>query len=80
MIEDVYKFNFVNERISNDTHDELLLISVVEACELTGIGRNTMLKLSKQKGFPGIISKHKIRIDKNQLVDWLKKNYSKYKN
>lgn len=73
---DIYKLNIKEEK----ANDELLLISVAEACACTGIGRNTMLKLSKQKGFPGIVSKHKIRIDKSKLVDWLKKNYYKYIN
>ena len=59
--------------------NEPLLISVKEACELTHIGRNTMLKLAKMKGFPALILPHKILIDKLGLPTWLRKNYGKYK-
>ena len=52
-------------------NDEPLLIKVNEACKLMNIGRNTMYKLVRVKGFPAIIflSKNKkkpqILIDKN---------------
>ncbi len=64
---------------SSQSIDEPILISVSEACKYTNIGRNTMLKLVKMKGFPALIFAHKILIDKNQLPIWFSKNYGKYK-
>ena len=58
---------------------EPILIGVKEACKLMGIGRNTMLKLVKMKGFPAIIFSHKILIDKNSLPIWVTKNYGRFK-
>lgn len=55
------------------------LITVEEACELTNLGRNTMLKLVKMKGFPAIILPHKILIDKSMLPIWISKNYGYYR-
>lgn len=59
--------------------NEPLLITVEEACKLTNIGRNTMLKFVKMKGFPAIILPHKILIDKSMLPVWISKNYGYYK-
>lgn len=73
---DIYKINFRKEKNDN----EPILISVEEAMKLTGIGRNRLLKFTKQKGFPALIFPHKIRIDKKQLSIWLQKNYGIYKN
>lgn len=53
-------------------------IKISEACKYTNIGRNTMLKLVKMKGFPALISSRKILIDKEQLPIWLSKNYGRY--
>lgn len=72
---DIYKFNFKKEK----PDDELLLISVEEACKLTGIGRNTMLKFARLPSFPSTNAKRNNRIDPTKLKDWLLKNYSKYK-
>lgn len=63
-----------NEKNDND----ILLITVKEACRITNIGRNTMLKLVKLKGFPALIFKRKILIDKNELPNWIRKNYGKW--
>ena len=64
-----------------DTNQEdTILITVKEACKYTQIGRNTMLKLAKMKGFPALIFPHKILIDKSMLPVWLRQNYGKYKN
>ena len=71
-----YIFNFVDNNINNTP----LLIGIKEACKFVGIGRNTLLKLSKQKGFPALIFPHKILIDKKQLPIWLSKNYGRDKN
>lgn len=62
-----------------DNNKEPVLINVQNACQLTHIGRNTMLKLVRIKGFPAIIFPHKILIDKNRIQDWLSKNYGRYK-
>lgn len=57
-----------------------ILIGVEEACKYTNIGRNTMLKLVKTKGFPALIFPRKILIDKKMLPIWLQQNYGKFKN
>ena len=58
---------------------EPILITVEEACKLMNIGRNTMLKLVKMKGFPALIFPHMIRIDPQNLPIWIAKNYGKFK-
>ena len=58
---------------------EPILIGVKEACKLMGVGRNTMLKFVKMKGFPALILSHKILIDKNSLPMWVAKNYGRFK-
>ena len=65
----------------NDKNEEVerILISVEEACKITGIGRNTMLKLVKTPGFPALLLSRKILIDKNGFLSWLVKNYGKWK-
>lgn len=73
---DIYKINFREEKNNN----EPILINVEEAMKLTGIGRNRLLKFTKQRGFPALIFPHKILIDKKQLSIWLQKNYGIYKN
>ena len=50
-----------------DDNNECLGISIDEACKLLGIGRNLMLKLVHVQGFPAIIFKRKIIINKNLL-------------
>ena len=60
-------------------NEEVLLIKVEEACKIMNLGRNTMLKLVRTKGFPAIISSHKILIDKQELPNWISKNYGKFK-
>ena len=60
-------------------NEEVLLIKVEEACKIMNLGRNTMLKLVKTKVFPAIISSHKILIDKQELPNWISKNYGKFK-
>jgi len=47
-----------------DDNNECLGISIDEACKLLGIGRNLMLKLVHVQGFPAIIFKRKIIINK----------------
>ena len=66
-----------NELTEISTHT--LYISVSEAVKLTGIGRNKMLKFAKMKGFPAIITPHKIQIDSQMLPIWLRKHYGNYK-
>lgn len=56
-----------------------LLITVDEACKCLNIGRNTLYKLAKLKGFPAIILPKKILIDRNQLPTWISKNYGTYR-
>jgi excisionase family DNA binding protein len=60
-------------------NDEPLLVSVAEAAKIMGVGRNTMLRFAKIKGFPALVLPHKILIDKSQLQNWISKNYGIYK-
>lgn len=53
-------------------------ISVDEARQQLGIGRNLMLKLVKVDGFPAIRFKRKIIINGNKLQEWFDKNYGEY--
>ena len=57
-----------------------LLISVKEACKIVWIGRNSLLKMVRLRGFPAIIMPGKILIDKSELPNWIRKNYGKYEN
>ena len=61
-----------------DDNNECLGISIDEACKLLGIGRNLMLKLVHVQGFPAIIFKRKIIINKNLLPKWFDDNRGKY--
>lgn len=53
-------------------------ITVEEARERLGIGRNLMLKLVKVDGFPAIRFKRKIIINGKKLQDWFDQNYGQY--
>lgn len=57
---------------------EKITITVTEAAKMLGVGRNTMLEFVKMKGFPAIILKRKILIDKEALPKWFANNYGKY--
>lgn len=72
--------SYLNILDTINREDEPYYIKISEACKYTNIGRNTMLKLAKMKGFPALISSKKILIDKEQLPIWLSKNYSRYVN
>ncbi len=61
-------------------NDEKLSLSVTEAAELLGIGRNLMLKLVTVPGFPAIRFKKKILINKNKLQQWFDENTGTYGN
>ena len=55
-------------------------ITIDEAREMLGIGRNLMLQLVKVKGFPAIKFKKKIIIDKELLPKWFAENCGQYGN
>lgn len=55
-------------------------ISVDEAAQLLGIGKNLMLKLVTVEGFPAIRFKRKIIINKNKLQQWFDENTGVYGN
>ena len=59
-------------------NEDKLCISIEEARQMLGIGRNLMLELIKTDGFPCIRFKRKIIIDKQKLKDWITDNYGKY--
>ena len=61
-----------------DEKKEKLLITINEAKQLLGIGRNLMLELVKVRGFPAIRFKRKILINKSKLQSWLDENSGKY--
>ena len=58
-----------------ELEDDVILITIKEACRITNIGRNTMLKLSKTKGFPAFRFKRKKFIDRGELPNWIGRNY-----
>ena len=53
-------------------------LTVDEAREMLGIGRNLMLKLVKVKGFPAVRFKRKIIINKELLPKWFEENWGEY--
>ena len=56
----------------NKEKTEPILIGIKEACELTGIGRNTMLDVVKLDNFPSVkFKKRKILINRQQLIEWV---------
>ena len=55
-------------------------ITIDEAREMLGIGRNLMLQLVKVKGFPAIKFKKKIIINKELLPKWFAENCGQYGN
>lgn len=65
--------------INSEINNNPILIGVEEACKIVGIGKNTMYKLIKMKGFPALIFPHKVLIDKNNLESWISKNYGIYR-
>lgn len=55
-----------------ENKQETIFIGIKEACELTGIGRNTMLDLVKMDSCPAIKpKKRKILINKQQFIEWV---------
>ena len=78
MIDDSYKLNFKTE--DDDNNQDVVFVKLKQACKMTNVGRNTMHRLSKMKDFPGLVSPNKILVDKNEIHNWLKKNYPKYAN
>ena len=44
-----------SENTDENLENEPILISITDACKVVGVGRNTMLKLAKIKGFPALI-------------------------
>lgn len=57
---------------------ERLGISVDEAREILGIGKNLMLELVKLDGFPAVRFKRKIIINKELMIKWFAENSGKY--
>lgn len=66
--------------MNSKDNEEQLGITVDEARELLGIGRNLMLQLVKVKGFPAIRFKKKIIINKQLLPKWFAENCGEYGN
>lgn len=55
-------------------------LTVDEAREMLGIGRNLMLQLVKVEGFPAVKFKRKIIINKELLPQWFAENFGQYGN
>lgn len=65
--------------ITNEENTKLGL-TVDEAREMLGIGRNLMLQLVKVRGFPAVRFKRKIIINKELLPKWFAENFGEYGN
>ena len=65
--------------ITNEENTKLGL-TIDEAREMLGIGRNLMLQLVKVKGFPAVRFKRKIIINKELLPKWFAENFGEYGN
>ena len=65
--------------ITNEENTKLGL-TVDEAREMLGIGRNLMLQLVKVKGFPAVRFKRKIIINRELLPKWFSENFGEYGN
>lgn len=61
-----------------ELNNNKLGITIDEAREMLGIGRNLMLELVKVEGFPAIRFKRKIIINKDLLSKWFAENCGKY--
>lgn len=64
--------------MSNNEDDERIGISIDEARQMLGIGRNLMLKLVKLDGFPAVKFKRKIIVNKEMLAKWFAENSGQY--
>ena len=58
------------EKIQINTLDDKLTITVDEAAEMIGVGKNIMLNLVKTDGFPAVKFSRKIVINKRQFIQW----------
>lgn len=65
--------------ITNEENTKLGL-TIDEAREMLGIGRNLMLQLVKVKGFPAVRFKRKSIISKELLPKWFSENFGEYGN
>ena len=61
-------------------NNEKMGITVDEAAQMLGIGKNLMLKLVTVEGFPALRFKKKIIINKNKLQQWFDENPGTYGN
>lgn len=59
-----------------ETVKEKILMTVKEACELTGIGVNSMYVLINKKGCPIIAVGRKKLIVRNKFVTWLENEFN----
>lgn len=49
---------------------EKLSLTIDEAAEMMGVGRNMMLKIAKIDSFPAVQFKKRIIINKKQFIQW----------
>ena len=50
--------------------DDKLTITVDEAAKMINVGKNLMLELVKNDGFPAVRFERKIIINKRQFIQW----------
>lgn len=55
--------------------NEVLLVSIEEACEMTGVDGKTMLRLIETERFSTLLCNKKIFIGKGELELWLRRRY-----
>ena len=66
--------------VTEDTSiNDVVYLTVEQACKVMNLGRNTILKLVKEKDFPARHYGKKILIDKSALPIWVSKHYGNYK-
>lgn len=51
--------------------NENVFISIEECAEWLGLGRNTMLRMTKMSKFPAIFLKGKTLIIKTKVIEWV---------
>lgn len=64
--------------MDSNNEDIKIGLTIDEARQMLGIGRNLMLELVKVDGFPAIRFKRKIIINKELLPKWFEENCGQY--
>jgi excisionase family DNA binding protein len=63
-----------------ELHDMPTLLKVTEMADILRIGRNAAYEIIYQDDFPILrLGPKKIRVPKQELLDWIKSNIKKYR-